>query len=49
MAEEEPILSHPPTPEMARHVHDYDRFTSLFKWGALAALITGIVILLILY
>lgn len=46
--EEEPILTHPSTPEMARHVHDYSRFTSLLKWGALLSLITAFVVLMII-
>jgi hypothetical protein len=32
MAEEEPILTSPPTHEVARHVHVYDRFSALLKW-----------------
>ncbi|HET9811498.1 MAG TPA: hypothetical protein VFP53_07360 [Sphingomicrobium sp.] len=48
MAEEEPILAHPPTHEVARHVDDYSRFTKLLKWGALACLIIAFVVLLIL-
>jgi len=48
MAEEEPILTSPPTPEVARHVRDYSRFIALFKWGALLSLITGFVVILII-
>lgn len=49
MAEEQdPILTHPPTPEVARHVQDYSRFTSLLKWGAILSLITAFVVLLII-
>lgn len=40
--EEEPILTHPGTHEMAVHVHDYERFTRLFKWGAIICLIIGL-------
>lgn len=47
--EEDPILAHPGSPEMARHVHDYERFTKLFKYGAIAALIVAIIVLMILY
>ncbi len=47
--EEEPILTHPGTKQMARHIHDYDRFTFLLKWGAVAALIAAIIVLLIIY
>jgi hypothetical protein len=46
--EEEPILTHPGSPEMARHVHDYSRFTSILKWGALASLIAAFFVLLII-
>jgi hypothetical protein len=48
MAEEEPILTSPPTHEVARHVHDYERFTFMFKWGAVAAFIVGLIVLLII-
>lgn len=48
MAEEEPILTHPPTQEVARHVNDYSRFTTMLKWGAIAALIAAFVVLLII-
>jgi hypothetical protein len=41
--EEEPILTHPGTHEMAEHVHDYEHFTKLFKWGAFVCLIIGLV------
>jgi hypothetical protein len=46
--EEEPLLASPPTQEMAVHVRDYDRFTRMFKWGAIGALIIGFIVLLIL-
>lgn len=49
MAEEEPILTSPPTQEMARHVHDYEKFTRLFKWGAITALIAAFIVLLIIH
>jgi hypothetical protein len=48
MAEEEPILVSPPTQEMAHHVADYMRFTTMLKWGALTCLVIGFVVLLIL-
>ena len=48
MAEEEPLLADPPTHRAAVHVRDYERFTRLFKWGAIAALIVGLVVLMIL-
>jgi len=46
--EEEPLLAHPPTHEAAAHVRDYERFTKLIKWGALAALVVAFGVLMIL-
>jgi hypothetical protein len=46
--EDEPILVHPGTPEVARHVHDYEKFTRMMKWGAIICLILGFIVLLIL-
>ena len=48
MAEEEPILTSPPTQEMAHHVRDYARFTAMFKWGAIIAAIVGYIVMLII-
>lgn len=48
MAEEEPILVSPPTQDVAVHVADYTRFTRLLKYGAIACLIIGFIVLLIL-
>jgi hypothetical protein len=48
MAEEEPLLVSPPTQDVAMHVRDYERFTKMFKWGALTCLVIGFVVLLIL-
>jgi len=48
MAKEEPILTSPPTHEVARHVHDYEWFTTLFKWGAIIAFIVGLTVLFII-
>jgi hypothetical protein len=46
--DEEPILTHPGTPEVARHVHDYEKFAFMMKWGALTCLLIGFIVLLIL-
>jgi hypothetical protein len=46
--DEEPLLANPPTQEVATHVHDYERFTKLLKWGALVCLIIGFIVLMIL-
>lgn len=48
MAEEEPLLTSPPTQDVAAHVRDYNRFTNMLKWGALTCLIIGFIVLLIL-
>ena len=46
--EEEPLLAHPPTQEVARHVGDYERFTKLLKWSALLCLATAFLVILII-
>ena len=46
LAEEEPILTNPPTPEVARHVRDYSNFTRLLKWGALVSLVTAFTVII---
>ena len=48
MAEEEALLANPPTQDMAVHVHDYTRFTKLFKWGAIVCLVVGLVWMMII-
>jgi hypothetical protein len=49
MAEEqEPILTYPGSHENAVHVHDYERFTRLFKIGAIVCLVIGVVSLFII-
>ena len=48
MAEEEPLLASPPTQDVDVHVRDYERFTKMFKWGALICLIIGFIVLMIL-
>jgi hypothetical protein len=48
MAEEESLLASPPTQDMAVHVHDYTRFTKMMTRGAIACLIVGFIVLLIL-
>ncbi|MEP6983549.1 MAG: hypothetical protein ABI853_07890 [Sphingomicrobium sp.] len=46
--EDEPLLKHPGSAEAARHVHDYEKFAGMMKWGAITCLIIGIIVLLIL-
>lgn len=48
MAEEEPLLVSPPSQDVAAHVRDYMRFTKLLKWSAVASLVIGFIVLLIL-
>ena len=45
MAEEEPILMEPGSPEMTKHVRDYERFITLFKWGAIISFFTAFFVL----
>lgn len=45
MAEEESLLTSPPTQDVAVHVRDYARFTQMFKWGAIVCAIIGLVVL----
>lgn len=46
MAEEEPLLTSPPTQDMAAHVNDYERFTKMMFRGAIVCLIVGILSLI---
>lgn len=46
MAEEEPILTDPPTKEMGVHVRDYSRFTAIIKWSAIVSFVTGLIIII---
>jgi hypothetical protein len=48
MADDESILTSPPTQDVAVHVRDYERFTRLLKYGAIVCLIIGFIVLLIL-
>lgn len=45
MAEEEPLLTSPPSQDVAVHVADYTRFTHMMKRGAIACFIIGIIVL----
>ncbi len=44
MAEQEPILTDPPTHEAAVHVRDYSRFIQLMKWGAIVSLVVAFIV-----
>jgi hypothetical protein len=46
--EEDSILTNPGSSEMSRHVHDYSRFTALFKWGAIACLVIAFIVLFLI-
>lgn len=48
MAEEEPILNHPTTPEATAHVRDYRRFTGMLKWGAIISFILAMLVVFII-
>jgi hypothetical protein len=45
MAEQEPLLTSPVTHDVAVHVEDYERFTYLFKWGAVAVFAIAMILL----
>ena len=45
MAEQEPILTDPPTHEVAVHVEDYSRFTWMMKWGAIVCFIIALIVI----
>jgi hypothetical protein len=46
--EEEPLLATPPTQEVATHVHDYEKFTRMMKWGAIVCLILGFIAMMVI-
>lgn len=48
MAEDESLLTNPPTPEVAVHVRDYSRFIKLFKYGAIASFVTAMAVMIII-
>jgi len=45
MAEHEPILTDPPTQEVAHHVEDYSRFTQMMKWSAITCFIIALIVI----
>ena len=47
-ADDESILTSPPTQDVAVHVRDYTRFTKMLKWSALTSLAVAFIVLLIL-
>ncbi len=48
MAEDESILTNPPTQDVATHVRDYSRFVQLLKWGAIVSLISALFVMIII-
>jgi hypothetical protein len=44
----EPSTTEPTRQEMAAHVHDYAKFTKLFKYGAITVFIIAMIVLLII-
>jgi hypothetical protein len=48
MAEEEPILTDPPTQDVATHVRDYTYFVQMLKWGAIISLVTALLVMVII-
>jgi hypothetical protein len=46
MAEQEPILTHPGTHEMAVHVRDYDKFIGMMKWLTIFSFILGLIVIM---
>jgi hypothetical protein len=48
MADDESLLTNPPTGETAVHVHDYLWFTKLLTVGAAFCFVLGILVLFIL-
>jgi hypothetical protein len=48
MAEEEPLLTSPPTQDAAVHVRDYSRFITMVKWGAIVSFIIAIAVMIII-
>jgi hypothetical protein len=43
MAQEE--LTSPVAHDVTAHVEDYARFTTMFKWSAIAVLVVGLIVL----
>ena len=48
MADDESLLTNPPTQEMAAHVKDYSRFTFMFKYGAIICFVIAMLVIVII-
>jgi hypothetical protein len=46
--DEEPLLADPPSAEAAYHVRDYERFTKLLKYSAIACLVIAFLVVMII-
>ena len=46
--DEEPLLVDPPSAEAGYHVRDYERFTTLLKYSAIACLVIAFLVVLII-
>lgn len=46
MASETTQPNEPSAHEMAVHARDYDRFTTMFKWGAIVSFLTAMIVLI---
>lgn len=49
MAKQHSIPNSPTKHEMTDHVRDYARFTKIFTWGAIVALLTALIVILLIY
>ena len=47
--DEKPLTADPSSHGMTDHVRDYELFTKMFKWGAVACFIAGMIVLMILH
>ena len=46
--DEEPLLADPPTAEAAYHVRDYEHFTKLLKYSAIACLVVAFIVVMLI-
>ena len=46
--DEEPLLADPPSAEAAYHFRDYERFTKLLKYSAIACLVIAFLVVMII-
>ena len=49
MAKQHSIPNSPTKHEMTDHVRDYARFTKILTWGTIVALLTGLIVILLIY